>query len=151
MLLIFCSRAWSEGVSIDGIPLGGNATKSSVMNRLSPHVKNGINGSWSDVPVKFAGYSTMAHVFVNPAGRIQQIELRLPLTSLASIKMHLIESFGQPGSDTTSPLNHGLATWERRDKEAAVGLFSEPEHGATLLIGLIWIDPRAAHVPIYID
>lgn len=150
VLLSSCSRAWCEGASIDGIPLGGNVHEPSLMSRLKPNVKNSSDGFWSDVPVSFAGFSTIAHIFVNPDGRVQQIELRLPLTSLTKIKMHLIDSYGQPGSDTTSPSVHGLATWDRRDKETAIGLFSEPEHEATLLLGLIWVAQQANHVPIYV-
>ena len=103
-----------------------------------------------DVPLAFLSSPVVAHVFVNSEERIQQIEIRLPLARLDEAKHQLSQQFGKPKSDSASPLTHGLATWERRDKETAVGLFSEPEHNSTLLAVFLWIAPGVDHSQIVV-
>ncbi|WP_250634313.1 hypothetical protein [Pinirhizobacter soli] len=86
----------------------------------------------------------MAYVVVNHDGRINNIDIRLPLENLDDAKRNISNLLGEPLAD-----KEGLIVWERRDMETAAGLQTESKAG-TLLLSLIWAsyrDPRSAARP----
>lgn len=151
ILLLASSTGWCEGVSVGDLVLGRSVHAGPLAARIAEHESRQRSARTSDVSVPFLGSPVVAHVFVNSDERIQQIEIRLPLAMLGEAKRQLIQQFGRPKSDSTSPSAYGLAAWERRDKETAVGLFSEPEHDSTLLVVFIWIAPETDHAQISVE
>lgn len=150
ILLLVSSSGWCEGVSVGDLVLGGSVHAGPLAARVAEHEFRQHGARTCDVSVLFLGSPVVAHVFINSEERIQQIEIRLPLERLGEVKRQLIQQFGRPKNDSTSPSADGLAVWERRDKETAVGLFSHPKAGATLLVVFIWITPTAQHVQIVV-
>ena len=148
ILLLASSSGWCEGVSVGDLVLGRSVHAGTLAARIAEHESQQQGARTSDVSVPFLGSPVVAHVFVNIEERIQQIEIRLPLAMLGEAKRQLIQQLGHPKNDSTSSSAYGLAAWERRDKETVVGLFSEPENDATLLVVFIWIAPDAEHAQI---
>ena len=141
--LLVSSAGRCEGVSVGDLTLGRSVHAEPLAARIAEQECQQHGARTLDVCVPFLGSPVVAHVFVNSEERIQSIEIRLPLARLGEVRRQLIQQFGLPKSDSTSPSVSGLASWERRDKETAVGLFSEPEHDSTLLVVFIWIAPEA--------
>lgn len=148
ILLLASPSGWCEGVSVGDLVLGKSVHAGTLAARIAEHESQKHGARTCDVSVPFLGSPVIAHVFVNSEERIQQIEIRLPLARLGEAKRQLIQQFGRPKSDSTSPSAYGLAAWERRDKETAVGLFSEPGYDATLLVVFVWTAPDADHAQI---
>jgi hypothetical protein len=145
VLLLASSSVWSEGASVDDLALGRSVHAGALAARLAGNESKQQGARTCDVSVVFLGSHVIAHVFVNSEERVQQIEIRLPLAKLGEAKRKLSQQFGTPKSDSASLSANGLATWERRDKETAVGLFSEPEQDSTLFVVFLWIPPSATH------
>ncbi len=142
-LIAFSLNASCEGLSLDGLVLGRSVNAASLYKRVvAPSDAQPNHKIWTaDVPATYLGTRVSAHVVVNPDGRIQNVELRLPLAKLAEVKRDISGYLGIPKSDTSSPSIKGSTVWERRDKETAAGLLSKPE-SETLLLVLIWTGPE---------
>lgn len=137
--------------SVGDLVLGRSVHDGTLAAWIAEHESQKQGARTCDVSVPFLSSSVVAHVFVNSEERIQQIEIRLPLARFGEVKHQLIQKFGRPKSDSTSPSVDGLAAWERRDMETAVGLFSESEHDSTLLVVFIWIASDADHAQIAVE
>ena len=145
-LLAVSSTALCDGLSIDGLILGGCIDTPSLASRVTALRNDGPDDKiWTaNIPATYLGTSVSASIVVNGDRRIHNIELHLPLERLDEVKRDITHALGEPKSDTTSFLKKGLAVWDRRDKETAVGLFSKPEAG-DLLLNLIWTIPDQNH------
>jgi|GEM_PF-5563167 len=145
-LLLFSQSALCDGLSVDGLVLGGSIY-SPPLSKLVPRPTDEQRKKryWAThVPVIFLGNPVSAYVVVNHYGRINNIHIRLPLAKLDDVKRNINNLLGEPLAD-----KEGLIVWERRDMETAAGLNTEAKTG-TLLLSLIWAsyhDPRSVGRP----
>jgi hypothetical protein len=145
-LLFFSSTAFCDGLSVDGLVLGGNIY-SPPLTKLVPRPTDEQRKEryWgAHVPVTYLGNQVSAFVVVNNDGRIHNIDIRLPLGKLDDVRRNISQLLGEPMSD-----KEGWVIWERRDMETAAGLRADPKSG-TLLLSLIWAsyrDPKSIATP----
>lgn len=145
-LVFFSQAALCDGLSVDGLVLGGNIY-SPPLTKLVPRPTDAqrMEKYWfTHVLVTYLGNRVSAQVVVNNDGRIHNIMIRLPLGKLDDVKRNISNLLGEPIAD-----KEGLATWERLDMETTAGLQTESNAG-TLLLTLIWAshrDPRSIARP----
>ncbi|WP_233841786.1 hypothetical protein [Dyella sp. 2HG41-7] len=138
MLLIACFGASCHGATVGPLSLGSDVRVGEVAKHFHSQSDHVGQAFWSDVPVVYLDSSVTAHVRVTELAYIQTIEIQMPLAKLGDVKRYIQERFGIQKSDSTSSTARGLAVWDCRDKETAIGLFSKPERGALLLV-FTWV------------